>query len=366
MNLLRAFTDVIAPVRRNLIWFLLATYVLAALLPGPGEALRRVNLGELPFSSETFNPTHLLLAILLFCVGVSIRSDEARNVWRLTHTVLGSLLGSWFVPTLALLLMGVTNWCGVSGTAWESFLLGAILVVAMPPANSSSVWSELSGGRAAATVTVIILGTLLTPLIAPLIVGFFSRIVGAAGVEIPPSTDSLLEVLFAFVMLPAALGVAVRSLLDATLARWIDPLMELTKSVALVSLLILNYGNAATAMPQLTSARFPANALLVVVLTMFLSVLVFGIALAVSQAAGLRGQGARLSFVYVTGMKNTGAALVLASSLLSDRPLAILVPVIYTLSQHLAAAILDRLAAVRRTQSLTLMPEVDQASTPSY
>ena len=368
MSLLRAPSTLTAFVRRNLIWFLLGCYALAAVIPGPGESLRRVDLGELPFSGEAFNPMHLLLAVLLFCVGVSIRSDESRNLWRLTRTVAGSLAACWLLPVLGLSLLTAGAWLVVDGPAWQAFLAGAILVIAMPPANSSSVWSELSGGPAAAVVTVIILGTLLAPVATPVVVGLFSLLIGDAAVGIPDSTASLLEVLFAFVMLPAALGIAIRVLLDAALARWVASILQVTRTVSLGSLLLLNYGNAAAAMPQVLTSRSSADVLLVATLTLALCLVVFGLALLLSQTLHLRDRGTRLSFVYVTGMKNTGAALVLAATLLTNQPLAILVPVLYTLAQHVAAATIDRFALGVRNRELSPAPatEIPQTSTPSY
>lgn len=368
MNTLRAMTAPFAAVRRNLMWFLSATYVVAALLPGLGNELRRHSLGSLPFSGESLNPTHLLLGVLLFCVGIGIRPDESRNLWRLTRSVSGGLVGSWLLPPIVLALLAAVGSLLFDGLAWQAFLTGAILVAAMPPANSSSIWSELSGGPAVATISVIVLGTLVSPLATPAVVGLFGFLFGGAGAGAQVSTASMLEVLFAFVMLPAALGIAVRALLDATISRWVSPLMELSRAASLVALLLLNYVNASAALPELVSGTRTVTAGIVALLSIGLCAAVFGAALAVSRRGESPAAGQRLSFVYVTSMKNTGAALVLAASLFPDQPLVALVPVLYTLSQHFAAAMLDRLAVPRRTCAPPelLASELNQASTPSY
>lgn len=305
---LRALTSCLNRVRNNLIWLLCVLYGLAFIRPECGDWLRGLHFGELPFSGESLNTTHLLLAVLLFCVGLAIRLEESRNLWRLSRLVTGGLLGSWLLPALTLALLATAVGWAFHGGAWQAFLAGAMLVVAMPPANSSSIWSELSGGQAAATVSVIVLGTLLSPIVTPGIVGLLTALPGVTGFEMPVSTAGLLEVLFAFVMLPAALGMAVRGLLDATRSRLVPPLLELTRAVSLGSLLLLNYVNASAVLPQLNSAPHATAAGLVGCLAIGLCGLVFLVALVVSQCGGSQPLGHRLAFVYVTGMKNTGAA----------------------------------------------------------
>jgi BASS family bile acid:Na+ symporter len=360
MTLLRTVTACLAPARRNVVWLLLAVYALAAFLPATGDELRGLELGQLPFSSGTFNPTHLLLAVLLLCVGVSISPNDARNLRRLTLSVSGGLLGSWLLPIAALAMMTIVGGLWNIGPVGTAFLAGAVLVVAMPPANSASVWSELSGGQAAMTLWVIILGTLVSPLVTPAVVSAFAGAAARPELLAAQSSGGLLEVLFAFVMLPAALGVALRALLDAFRNAWTPLLIEFSRTVSLAALLLLNYINAAAALPQLVTSSFPAAAAGVVLLTFVLCGLVFALSLAVGRWAGLRTLADRLSFTYVVGMKNTGAALVLASSLLATQPLAVLVPVLYTLAQHFAAAMLDRVAARPvRTEAIDAPPVAD-------
>ncbi|MFV0443020.1 MAG: bile acid:sodium symporter family protein [Planctomycetaceae bacterium] len=366
--MMRTLAAPLAVVRRNLIWFLLVTYGVAVLLPDAGNELRQLQLGVLPFSGEPLTPTHLLLGVLLFCVGVAIRSEESRNLWRLTRSVTTGLFGSWLLPPLTL---AAFSWCGSliwSGGEWQSFLAGAILVTAMPPANSSSIWSELCGGQTAATVSVIILGTLLSPLTMPAVVGLFGLFSSTAGVDISLSTASLLEVLFAFVMLPAALGIATRAVLDASLPTSVPALMDASRFASLISLLLLNYLNAAAALPELVQGPQSPAAAGVAALTITLCSLVFAVAIVVSRRVARPEAAQRLPFVYVTGMKNTGAALVLAGLLFPAWPLVALVPVVYTLTQHFAAALIDRVSTTPRVigSDLAISSELGQASTPSY
>jgi BASS family bile acid:Na+ symporter len=371
MALLRSLTTALTAMRRNLIWFLLATYAVAAVWPERGSELARWSLGSLPFSGEGLRVTHLLLAVLLFCVGIAIRSGDARNLWRFSRTVTLGLIGGWLLPPMVLACCAWLGSAVVGGGEWDAFLIGAILVVAMPAANSSSIWSELCGGQAAAIVTVIVLGTLLTPLAAPLIVSLFTTLMGADHLQIPLSTASLLEVLFAFVMLPVALGIVVRALLDAAVPSGAAMLLHGARVVSLFALLALNYVNASVALPQVVSGARMASAGIVAVLTAGFCSVVFFAAAAIGRRWPGGPPGNQLGFVYVTSMKNTGAALVLAVSLFPEQPHVALVPVLYTLTQHFAAALLDRLTcgprrAKESIPAASLPTTLAQTSTPSY
>ncbi len=134
-------------------------------------------------------------------------------------------------------------------------------------------------------------------------------------------------------------------LLDALRPRWIEPVQEAGRWTSLTALLLLNYINAAAVLPSLVASGITIEAGYVALLTLLLCLAVFVGGGVIGHWLGTRGPGERLSFVYCVGMKNTGAALVLATTLLADQPLAMLVPLMYTLAQHFAAALLDRVVA---------------------
>lgn len=366
MDKLRRFADLLSFVRRNLLWFLIASYALAAGWPGPGDVVRGTSLGELPFTRGEFNSTHLLLGVLLFCVGVSIRPEESRQMWRLSRTVVWGVAAAWLIPLLGLALLLGLGACGGGGRSWPAFVTGALLVAAMPPANSSSVWSELSGGQAAAAVSIIILGTLLSPLLTPALLGLSARVGGDLDGLTSAAAATSLEVLVAFVVLPTALGIGVRSLCDALSERWQSALWTASRAVSLAALLTLNYANAAVAAPAIVAETSRAPTIIVFSLTVLWCGIVFGLAIGVSRWLGDGDPGRRVGCVYVTGMKNTGAALVLATTLLAQQPLAVLVPVVYTVAQHLAAALTDRLLSLSRAPAGGALTPLRQSSTPSY
>jgi len=350
--------------RRHLIWALLAAYGGAALWPAYGNWLRGLALGELPFTSDPLTATHLLLGTLLLCVGISIRPDETRQLWRMSRLVACGLIGAWLLPAAALGLLLVCCGMAPDSQTWRAFLTGAILVVAMPPANSASVWSEVSGGPAGAAVSAIVLGTLVSPLMTPIVMAGCS---GGAGTALESAEMARsLEVLVAFVVLPTVLGIGLRMLFGLLPARRAAGALAVSRLTSMLALLVLNYANAAAAAPQLVADGSPLAALTVSLLTMLLCATVFGLGWLLSRPAAGDDAGRRATFLYVTGMKNTGAALTLATHLLAATPLAVLVPVFYTIAQHLAAAVTDRcIAAARRGAPLSAPATLRKSTTPT-
>ncbi|MEZ6064512.1 MAG: bile acid:sodium symporter [Planctomycetaceae bacterium] len=358
-----------SPLRRYLIWWLLLAYALAAGLPQVGDALRRVSLGQLPFSGSDVNPTHWLLAWLLFSVGLSTRLSETRQLWRHPRLLARGLAGGWLVPLACFGLLAVIGRVTLSEQALSAFLAGGLLVVAMPPANSASVWSELSGAEVIRTVGVIVLGTLLCPFITPLLLSLFAPLVGTTAVG-PAAMRSSLETLGLFVVLPVLGGMVTRAWLqpagEAATPGW----LRMVHGSSIIALLVLNYSNGAVALPKLVQNGVSLTAAEVASATCLLCGFVFIGGLYVGRRMRQEPPAEQLSFVYVTSMKNTGAALVLASTVVANEPLAALVPVFYTVAQHLAAAVLDR-SVIREVE---IDPPVEsehsmsfaQATTSSY
>jgi BASS family bile acid:Na+ symporter len=329
--------------RRHLLWWLVLAYALAAWFPAWGLALRHFELGHLPISGSAINTTHWLLAWLLFSVGMSIRIDQIWEVVDRPATLGLSIVCGWVTPLLALGLLALVLPPLLGTAAWSAFFAGALLVVAMPPASSSTVWSELSGGRVAVTVSIVVLGTTLCPLLTPLILNVAGTAV-TADVVGPATMNASLEVLLLFVALPVVAGIAVRSLLRRRADDAGQTWMRLMQNLSICGLLILNYSNGAVALPRLIDRGVSLDAASVAIASVVLCAAVFGLALVVGRRIAGSSRPEQFSFAFVASMKNTGAALVLASTLLADQPLAVLVPVFYTIAQHLSAAIIDRSA----------------------
>jgi BASS family bile acid:Na+ symporter len=140
-----------------------------------------------------------------------------------------------------------------------------------------------------------------------------------------------------WVILPTALGFAVRALAGRARVERADGWIVMASVAAL---LILNYVNAALALPEIWQHSQPA----VLATTLLLAVCLSAVGLAcgwlIARVARLP-RDATLALDFALSMKHTGLALVLAGAVLADQPLAIFIIVLATLVQHLLAGIVQ-------------------------
>ena len=77
-NSAERFATFAAWVHRNLLWLLIASYMLAAAMPGPGKAIRGYVVTRAN-GNEVTAPL-LLLALLLFCAAAVVRWAQLREL----------------------------------------------------------------------------------------------------------------------------------------------------------------------------------------------------------------------------------------------------------------------------------------------
>lgn len=326
-------------VQRYCLWLLLGCYVLATIWPGPGLVMRR---WEWPLSSPGQVPLSLpllLLALLLFCAALVTDWAEICAVAARPGVLLVGLLAVWLGPALLVLVAGAVVPWAVDGQATTGLLVGLALVATMPVANSSVGWSQNGGGNLALSLGLVLLSIFLCPWTTP-------KLLGLLGLSLASGERALSEALvhrfsgtffIVWVILPTVVGFAVRYVAGrrrvAAAAAWI----ALTSAAAL---LILNYVNAALALPKVWQ-QSQGSVLVATVL----------LATTLSAVGLLSGWGlawmfrlpteARSALLFGLSMKHTGLALVLAGAVLTDQPLAIFIIVIATLMQHLLAGIVQ-------------------------
>jgi BASS family bile acid:Na+ symporter len=147
------------------------------------------------------------------------------------------------------------------------------------------------------------------------------------------------------VVVPSLAGIALRAALGARRAARVLPAFKLAN---LIDLLVLNYSNAAVALPQVV-ARPDWDFL---ALTLSITATMCGGAFAAGWAIARAQRAApadRTSLTYGVGMNNNGTGLVLASTALADHPLVLPPIIFYNLVQQIVAGALDAWARRRRT-----------------
>ncbi|MER5781034.1 bile acid:sodium symporter [Streptomyces mobaraensis] len=332
-------TRVVAAVQRWLLGLMVACYVLAGVVPGPGEWLRGLTL-RLPAGGAVTLPT-ALLAVMLVNAGLGVRITDLGAALRhplrpALGVVVNALLPAVLLPAVALCLR---SWPDPQEA--EALLVGLMLVLAMPIAGGAATWGQNAGGNVPLAVAMVMGSTLLSPFTVPLglrLAGFLVGPGGTGGLDDTARLDRLAGAgvgMFALasVVLPSLVGIALRTWLGE---RRIAPVLPAVKAVNLVNILLLCYINAAGALGQAVAHPDPD-----------LFALALGVAGAVCCLSFLLGRWMSawtrcespdaISLTFATGMNNSSAAAVLASVWFSHRPEVLLPVLSYSLLQKITA-----------------------------
>ncbi len=321
----------------NFLWLLVVSYLLAAILPGPGLAIR--SLSMTPPSGDEVTAPLLLLALLLFCASAVVRWSHLRELVQRPRVLFLGLIAIWVVPGVLVSLLGwaLPHLLGEEVTA--GMLVGLALVAAMPVANSSVAWTQNAHGNVALSLGLIVLTIVLCPLVTPQMF----NLMGLALSSHETTQCKQLVTKFSsgffivWVIFPSLMGVAFNRLAGPVR---IERFHGWLRIVSAGTLLTLNYTNASLAMPRVFDNEGPRTILISSVLAVLLSVVGMVSAWVLKWLMQL-DHASWISLVFSFSMKHTGLALVLAGEMLHTRPRVILVIVLATLLQHLIAGMAD-------------------------
>lgn len=323
---------------RHFLWLLIAVYALAAVLPGPGEAIRHSAVVSSRDHVVITLPM-LLLAVLLFNAGIGANVSELKTVLRRPRALVAGVVANVLVPIgcLLLLSLGLRSWPDADEA--QSLLVGLAVVAAMPVAGSSTAWSQNANGSAALSLGLVVLSTLLSPVTTPLTL---------AAVEPLTQGDYALALeelggqgtgtfLLACVVIPSLAGMACRFFCKGRIDRF-KPSIKFLNSIVL---LVLCYANASSVLPKIAAEPdwdFLALCFCVVVALCFAAFAAGWILARLLQSS----ESQTRSLVFALGMSNNGTGIVLACSALASLPGAVLPVLAYNLVQHLVAGGVNR------------------------
>ncbi|HET6574923.1 MAG TPA: bile acid:sodium symporter [Fimbriiglobus sp.] len=328
-------------VHHYLLWLLVGSYALAAVLPQPGLWLRSVDIGKLlPAGQPHVSLPSVLLGFLLFNAGLGV---QTRRLWHLARrpTVLtAGVIANLVLPVTFVLGTATTMQLWHNPREVQEILVGLALIASMPVAGSSTAWVQNADGDLALSIGLVVFSTCLSPITTPLVlhaVGWMAHGEYANALH-KLAAGEVSGFLTVYVLLPSVLGIAGRVLLgDGPFGR-IRPSLKLSSSAVLLALC---YANAAVALPQAVAQPdwdFLA-VMLAIVLAMCCAGFVAGAGIGWASGADY---AQRASFMFGLGMTNNGTGLVVAAGSLAHYP-TVMVPIIfYNLVQHVVAAFTDR------------------------
>ncbi|MCZ2341378.1 MAG: bile acid:sodium symporter [Bacteroidales bacterium] len=328
-------------VHHYLLWLLIGSYTVAAVLPYPGLWLRSVDFGNwFPDWQIHLSLPSILLSALLFNAGLGVLPQR---LWQLVHRpfiLLVGVLANLILPVAFILGTATTMQLWHNPREVQEILVGLALIASMPIAGSSTAWVQNADGDLALSIGLVIFSTCLSPITTPLVlhaVGWMADGQYATALH-ELASGGISGFLAIYVLLPSILGIGTRMILNAGWFHHLRPILKLGSSIVL---LILCYANAALALPQ-TVAR-PDWDYLAIMLVIVLAMCGTGFVMGAVVGRVFRVDSAqRSSLMFGLGMNNNGTGLVVAAGALAQFP-AVMVPVIfYNLIQHFVAAFVDR------------------------
>ena len=332
----------------HLIWLVLASYALAALVPSPGLRIRSVTFGHMGVFTDKTPVTlpMLLLALLLFNAGLGVRLDALRGWGRNLGILLIGVAANVLIPILFLYLLSRLKFFWPNSANLEHLVMGLALIASMPVAGSSTAWAQNANGDMNLSLGLVLVSTFLSPLTTPMALHAAG---GMATGEYAASLHRLAQIgtgtfLSFFVLFPSLAGLGMANLVGVSHVGW---LRSWLKTSNIVSLLMLNYSNAATSLPRLLSSHEVLSLMAMLLVASLLCGIAFLAAAGIARMLGVSREQ-RIALMFGLGMSNNGTGLVLASSALPAHP-AVMLPIIaYNLIQHVIAG---GVYAVLRRQS---------------
>ena len=326
-------------VHDHFLGLLLATYAVAAIVPGPGLALRDVSLGRVgPVGGGVvLSLPALMLGFLLLNAGLGVRASELRGLAGRPTLLLLGLAANLAIPVAFVFAVSraMSGWHNAEEV--QTILVGLALVASMPIAGSSTAWSQNADGDLALSLGLVVGSTLLSPFATPMAlhaIGFMAQGDYAEDLHELAAQGSG-AFLMACVVVPAMLGIAARLAIGEARLAAVRPRLKLANSA---NLLVLSYSNAAAALPRAIAKPDWDFLGAILAITSGLCVLAFASGAAIARWSGA-GASTRASLMYGLGMNNNGTGLVLASMALADHPRVLLPIIVYNLVQQVVAGV---------------------------
>lgn len=340
---MKMISTVVSFIHKYFLLLLLSAYVLAVLCPQAGLYLRHISFGKiiLPNNSINVSPSFLMLATLLFNAGLGISIQEIKGIFKRPILVSVGFLANFLVPIALIFLLRAVLGLWHNNDELQNLLTGLALIIAMPIAGSSTAWSQNANGNMSLSLALVLFSTLTSPIVTPWILHFFGFIttgdysedlheLAAAGAD---------WFMFFTVAVPSLLGSAIHFLFGYDKIVRIKTVLKLLNFVIL---LVLNYSNAATSLPQAFAKPDWDFLSFILAVTSLMCLCAFGAGWLVSKLFKTN-KADMAALIFGLGMNNNGTGLVFAATALSDHPTVLLPLVFYTMIQQIMAAIIYRL-----------------------
>jgi ACR3 family arsenite transporter len=225
-----AVATVAAPKRLNLferyltLWVgvcMVAGLALGRLAPGLVDVLREMEFGS---GSQVNVPIAVLIWLMIIPMMMKVDFGSILNVREKPRGLLVTLFVNWLVKPFSMALIGwvffrhiFSAW--ISPAEADQYIAGVIILAAAPCTAMVFVWSHLTDGDPAYTLVQVSVNDLIMLFLFAPIVRFL--VSGASSLNVPFIV--LLYSVVAFIVIPLAVGMALRAWLTRTRGKqWFD------------------------------------------------------------------------------------------------------------------------------------------------
>lgn len=263
-----------------------------------------------PFKPLAKYVSYCIMAVML-SMGLTVSIDDFKLVFARPKDVLwGIILRYMIMPLVA---VAITKILGLPPV----LAVGMILVGCCPSGVASNVMTFLSKGDVALSVTVSSVNTVISPLVTPLI---FTLLAGSL-IEI--DTVAILFDILKIVLIPVALGIAIRYYFS----NFVDKIIPIIPIVSLIAIFVTTSSGFALSASSFANVAWIAFIAVVIHNLTGLSIGYFA-----ARGVGMSNYKAK-AISFEIGMENGGLAMALALAHLA--PLAFIPAAIFNLVHNI-------------------------------
>ena len=271
-----------------------------------------------------------LLGVIMFCMGMTLKTDDFRVVFRRPKDVLIGCLAQFTVmPLLAFTLTKIFS-------LDPALTIGVVLVGCCPGGTASNVITYLGKGDLALSVGMTATSTLLAPVLTPLLVWLL------AGEKVQVDVAGMLLSILWVVILPIGLGLLVKRFVPQVTERaaaYLPALSTLTISTIVFIVIAAN------------AEKLLSSGLIVMLVVVLHNLCGLGVGYLIGVALRLSPAKRRAISIEV-GMQNSGLASSLATLHFATYPMAAIPGALFSVWHNISGGIVARLYARQEQASI--------------
>lgn len=301
---------------------------------------------HVPGTGWTYDAPSLALSVIILAAAIRCTPADFVRVFRSKAGVANLVTVYVAVPAVTLGIAFATMSLG--GADLRAICIGLVLLMIVPVATTSAVWTRSSLGSVPVALSTIAITSLVAVALVPPVLGGLAGASGLEAMSAPLLAKVRFQVVFAFAV-PLLVGTSIRSLLPRV-ATALEPVLSILSIMVLLAFI----GDTTAALrPHLSSH----DHLLAIALplTVLVNVLAFAIGYTAARLRGLSNEET-IALVFGTGMRSTSTALVVAALCFPASPIVALPPILWSFTQQLLAGVLSRRILHARDRAEPVLP----------